>query len=273
MEFLAGLSTYHVTAVCTRKTTVMALSRTHYERLFVKRNANTVVRMRHLVTEQLLARMSRPYITREIPFFRCIVSQLSNITANNLPEMNNGLGVVRANSDLAGTNWREKSVISTRSFPSTSLKRPSHYAQGNNLEQGIGASLASRPRDTARLRFGRSAEQLPTGCMNSACRNPREGIFVKLMHVSSPEQSACSLHIDPEEYTYLLQLRRRLAKNMDEFYPRAPSSQKPNRADQRLPKLGEHSRELKNSVGNPTALATAAATSKPKLKLCNKLGV
>ena len=101
----------------------------------------------------------------------------------------------------AGTNWREKSVISSRSLPSTQLKRPSHYSQvniGSRSGQGIGESLASRSRETTRLRLGRSAERLPI-TKSFACQNPREGIFVKRMQVSSPEPSAYSLRVDQVE--------------------------------------------------------------------------
>lgn len=47
----------------------------------------------------------------------------------------------------------------------------------------------------------------------------RHGIFFKMLQVSNPHIDKRHLAIEEEEYTYLCQLRRRIAKNLNEYYP------------------------------------------------------
>ena len=48
---------------------------------------------------------------------------------------------------------------------------------------------------------------------------PRAGIFFKLMQVTQPNVEKADLAIDEEEFNYLCQLRRRIARQLNEFYP------------------------------------------------------
>jgi len=267
VEFLADLSTYHVTAVCTLNTTVMALRRTHFERLFVKRNADTVTRMRRHVTEQLSARTSRPHLARQLPLFRCVIEQLNQLTTNRLPKTSLGRDDVSVQSGVSTANWRTKSVISsTRSFPLMSVKRSGDQRRGTDAsaQHGSNGMFNVRPREATRLRFSHTLDQRPLGRRSAGGRNPRTGIFVKLLAVSNPEQTAWPLHIDNEEYTYLLQLKRRLAKQMGDFFPHMPGTptRETTRTDQRLPRLGGLAEKQKDSARKPASQSEAGAKRK-----------
>ena len=87
---------------------------------------------------------------------------------------------------------------------------------------------------------------------------------MKLLAVSNPEQTAWPLHIDNEEYTYLLQLKRRLAKQMDDFFPHLPGAppREMTRTDQRLPRLGGQAEKQKDSARKSGSQAEAGAKRK-----------
>lgn len=268
VEFIAGLPTYHVTAVCSLNTTVMALSRTHFDRLLVKRTADTVTRMRHIVTEQLSARTSRPHLTRQLPLFGCIIAQLNQVT-NRPPKTNIGRDDGSVISGLSRTNWRAKSVLSTRSFPLAALKRQSDHWNTTDVSGGQGGfsarSSTKRPRDTTSFRYNHMVDRRPTGRTSASNRNPRAGIFVKLLQVSNPEQVVWPLHVDQEEYTYLLQLKRRLAKQMDDFFPHVPlslGSREQSKVEQPLPRLAGQPHKQKDSATGKQASPPGAASKR-----------
>ena len=83
-------------------------------------------------------------------------------------------------------------------------------------------SYPSYPSQPGQLQEGESGVVLMEETSErSTPENPREGIFLKLMQVSNPMLDRRYLEMEDDEYQYLLQLRRRLAKQMQDFYPYA----------------------------------------------------
>ena len=76
---LLGLSTHHATAVCSRETVVMALYRTHFERLFKRRNPKTLAKMATSSELQLTRRVIKPKIVDCMPLVRCLVFKLQEV--------------------------------------------------------------------------------------------------------------------------------------------------------------------------------------------------
>lgn len=60
--------------------------------------------------------------------------------------------------------------------------------------------------------------------------HPGDGIFVKLMHVSHPELDRSHLNLTSEEYDYLVDLRKRLGRTLDDLHPKAQVQKLYNRS-------------------------------------------
>ena len=76
---LLGLNTHHTTAVCSRETVVMALYRTHFDRLFKRRNPKTLAKMAANSELQLTRRVIKPNISDSLPLVRCLVFKLQEV--------------------------------------------------------------------------------------------------------------------------------------------------------------------------------------------------
>lgn len=74
-----GLDTFHHTATCSRETTVMILSKTHFDRLFRKRSPRTLTEMGKMVETQLTLRCLKPNILETVPVLRVLLYRLQEI--------------------------------------------------------------------------------------------------------------------------------------------------------------------------------------------------
>ena len=130
---------------------------------------------------------------------------------------------------------RAKSVRSNRTFPLMSNQTPRSHRGFVHADPIIMPHLPPAPNKT--LHFV-SQSYIPEGAVDSQVSffnshsngskgedgeghqpNVRDGIFSKLMQLSNPGVERRHLQIGEEEYQYLIQLRRRMAKQLKDFYP------------------------------------------------------
>ena len=79
VEFLLGLGVHHTSAVCSRETVVMSLYRTHFERLFKRRNPKTLLKLASTAELQLTRRVIKPNIVEFLPLIKCFVYKLQEV--------------------------------------------------------------------------------------------------------------------------------------------------------------------------------------------------
>ena len=105
---------------------------------------------------------------------------------------------------------------------------------------------------------------------------PRDGIYRKLLRVCTPGVDRLQMNISVDEYTYLLQLRRRLATRLDEMSPRAamaalaPSASEPLAGGARTARPGDTGSTRKATPRTvPASPRTVTAPKRVMFKLPN----
>ena len=223
IEFLLNIGKYHVTSKCTHQTDVLWIHKAHFERLFRRRNAHCLKDMFRTVALQLTGRTSREGLLKRAPFFRCLILKLQEVNgersrpkeeeASNLPHVNNDNVLTRQRSySEMGHRSPEvlrRSVRTQAALPDSAMfKSPQMPSMNPSHFTPITVSAPNGRQDSSKSDITFVERPLS---------NPREGIFVKLMHMSNPEVTPSHLAIDEEEFEYLSQLRRRIAKEFQDF--------------------------------------------------------
>ena len=202
------------------------IHKAHFDRLFRRKNPNSLKALAKLIQSQLASRITSEGLLRRLPFFRCLQLKLSDLTevkqkgkeedAANLPEVNMDNMLIRQRSysqmdyrlpePRSRSPRRQRCHTSMDTFPlrPASLPTPTFTPQvrPDLAAQGI-AQVDAAGNDVI--------------VVDRPLLNPREGIFVKLMQITNPDTTADHLLIDDEEFHYLSQLRRRIAKEFQDF--------------------------------------------------------
>ena len=74
-----GLDIHHSSAVCSRETVVMSLYRSHFERLFKRRNPHTLRKLAETAELQITRRIVRPNIVECMPLLKCFVYKMKDV--------------------------------------------------------------------------------------------------------------------------------------------------------------------------------------------------
>lgn len=80
VEFVLNLAHYHTSAMCTQETTVMVLTKVHFERLFKRRNPRTVKNLARVLELQLVRRSLKPNILLSVPLIKCFIYRLQEVS-------------------------------------------------------------------------------------------------------------------------------------------------------------------------------------------------
>ena len=86
IELLLGFPVHHATATCSRETTIMSLHRNHFERLFRKRNPNSLNDMMQNLETQLMVRCMKHNILESVPLMRCLLFKVQESKGKRKPE-------------------------------------------------------------------------------------------------------------------------------------------------------------------------------------------
>lgn len=203
---------------------------------------------------QLQRRTSRPGVTDTVPLLKAMTIKLKELTGELVPKpktSENDFFLPTMETMSVGSFPRGKSAKSSVShFSSRSLPVPLSRVQENqelHLPSGpatFRSTLLSTSEEqepsaqndpSSKSNNNEFAENflstLPTprsdGQMTAAegvaqpqaVNQPKEGIFMKLLKVSNPRVERKHLKMDDVEYNYLIQLRRRIAKQWDDISP------------------------------------------------------
>ena len=226
VEFLLNLPKYHVSTICTHETEVLWIHKAHFDRLFRRKNPSSLKVLAHLIQSQVASRLTKESLQRRLPFFHCLQLKLADCKemkkkdkqeeAENLPQVNMDNMLIRQRSyshmehrlpkPSSRSAHRHRNHSSMDMFPlrPVPLPNPNLTAQGlpDLAAQGV-AQVDAAGNDVI--------------VVKRPLLNPREGIFVKLMQINNPDTTADQLLIDDEEFRYLSQLRRRIAKEFQDF--------------------------------------------------------
>ena len=254
LEFLLDMDLYHSTVTCTQTTVIMALHRAVFDRMFKKKNPLTIKYMCGNLQNQIPNRFARTQVLENVPLIKFIISKIQELSGcaainKNEHEDTESLPYVDSVSNAGSRISRAKSGISAKSFPMTrrsenrllsrkaalsSLHEPSRppvardsYYSPRVTTAGYGGSGDTGLMVGSHYQHGRGQHVVrpPLGGENinisgeTSSDNPRNGIFIKLLQISNPMVRRSHLDVDDDEYSYLLQLKRRMAKKIEDFYP------------------------------------------------------
>ncbi len=204
-ELLLGLGKYHATAICSQEVKVFWLHKAHFDRLFRKKNPLTIQSMLRMIELKMSRRVAESRAAQKAPLYKCFLLKVQQI---------NGTREIR---DKDEEDVPETPMISMmKGKPVTAGVRPS--SRTNDMFLSRVSRASSHPSEYSNGHQFR-VMHTPIPQDPDALRPPREGIFIKLMQISDPDFARIQTDIDEEELTYLLQLKKRVAREFENFNP------------------------------------------------------
>ena len=219
----------------------MAIHKAHFERLFRRRNPSTIKLMTRQLAINITKRMSRPNLVQHVPLLRFLVLKIQELNGERRMKKklkDEDFSLPYFDFSDSSSFSRAKSVKSNRTFPLMSHQSPRMRGHepiimpqlpqaANQTLQFVSQSYIPNLENPA-LNSGPSV--IFSDVVNSTEEeqqppNARDGIFVKLMQLSNPGIERKHMNVSQEEYNYLVQLRKRMAKQMKDFYPYKSSEQ------------------------------------------------
>lgn len=210
--------------------------------------------MANIISALVAGRTNREGLIQKMPFFRCLQLKLNEMMEEkkrgkedigNLPQVKMDNMLIRQRS-YSQTDYKLPDY-------SRNLQRchtPASKENYNTFKNSTTPSINSVPnlRKTTPA-YGAALTTSPNDMIvvDKPLLNPRQGIFVKLMQISNPDASPDHLSVDEEEFSYLVQLRRRIAREFQ---------------DMSVGKKVPYSEGLEGTVERPCRQSSRATTQK-----------
>ena len=286
-EQLLGLDKYLATAKCTQESSVYWIHKEYFDRLFRKKNPGTLKPMAKTLCMLMKNRAARESLASRVPLLKCLIFKLQEMTGEIKPktkkdqEEENPLAMIPESHTAL---LRGKAGYSVKSFPimrrgsahySVSSFRSAQLPSSSGGYLGAGRSVLGHPGGlvysmpnpltaAAMQQQHQQQQQQQTEGQQVPERpsNRRDGIFLKLMQVGNMSLNRKHLDIEEDELQYLISLRRRIARQMEEFHPMSSmdalygdsaGGRRRNRGRQRLNSTGKVLPALKGGRESLTA--------------------
>ena len=224
---------YFATAKCTKVTSVYWIHKDQYVRLFRKKNPHSLKPMAKTLAMLMQSRSGRDSLVTKIPLLKCVIWKLQEISGQIkrirvkkeeesplllLPETVGSSSLSRPKSHTSNrsvlTTRGDSESYSVSSFRSAHLPVLSDKATfTRSTALGGGSGLVYSMPNLKR----NDAERAHTAHRHSFGKG--DGIYMKLLQVGNPNLNRKHLDIGDDELEYLISLRRRMARKLEEFHP------------------------------------------------------
>ena len=238
---ILDMEKYFATAKCVRKTSVYWIHKDQFTRLFKRKNPHTLKPMAKTLAMLMQNRSSREGLVIKVPLLKCMMWKLQEMSGPNKRKRTgrddeNSLSLL---SDIEQTGnsprTRPKSMHSNSSLPTmrrgsstysiSSFRSAPFPLPSDNPMFAKSARLAANPANGSALVYSmpniKAAEnRTQTGFSQERhFLSKGDGIYLKLMQVGNPKLNRKHLDIDDEELEYLIALRRRMTRKLEDFNP------------------------------------------------------
>ena len=198
------LPTYFCHAVCTQKTQLLCLHRPHFDKYFRRKNPSTLQELQLNVSRQLELRSTYKTLAQRPPLIQAMVFRLK-LLSGDFPQTFSEFDDTYSERPYSQAASLARSTITSRSFPLMNRHRhntPRQIKQPRAYQPPLPTiSKYYNPHDTGQ---------------------PRDGIYMKLQHVTTPGARRV-LSVSDDEFKYLTQLRRRI--NLEKVGPKRDEEQ------------------------------------------------
>ena len=209
-EFLLELDKYHGTAVCTQETSTFMLHKAHFDRLFRRRNPLSVKTLLKIL-ELKLIRRAHEGVIHKVPLFKCLLLRAHDIMGISIRQR------LREREDPV--LCAEMEAFQKRLIANSAKQIKTTDEEGNKTSTYIEPAFFVRLRNQAFQPTYRPSTPGGRGGPVLIDRRPKPGILLTLMQITDPEDAKRSLDIEEDELNYLLNLKKRVAREFEEFDP------------------------------------------------------